>query len=48
MYEKLIEMSQNDDYTTADLLDHLYHRKLYKLIGIYLSRQTNMSFPQKN
>ena len=27
MYEKLIEMSQNDDYTTADLLDYIYQDK---------------------
>ena len=24
-YEKLIEMSRNDDYTTGNLLDYLYH-----------------------
>ena len=46
-YEKLIEMSRNDDYTTGDLLDYLYHQKYYKLIGIDLSRQTNTSIPQK-
>ena len=44
-FEKLIEMSKNDDYTT-DLLDCLYHQK-YKLIGIDLSRQTNTSIPQQ-
>ena len=26
-YEKLIEMSRNDDYTTGNLLDYLYHQK---------------------
>ena len=25
-YEKLIEMSRNDDYTTGNLLDYLYHQ----------------------
>ena len=29
------------------LLDYLYHQKYYKLIDIHLSRQTNMSIPQK-
>ena len=33
-YEKLIEMSRNDDYTTGNLLDYLYHQNYYKLIGI--------------
>ena len=28
--EKLIEMSKNDDYTTGNLLDYLYHQKYYK------------------
>ena len=46
-YEKLIEMSRNDDHTTGNLLDYLYHQKYYKLIGIDLSRQTNTSIPQQ-
>ena len=46
-YEKLIEMSRNDDYTTGNLLDFSYHQNYYKLIGIDLSRQTNMSIPQQ-
>ena len=46
-YEKLIEMSRNNDYTTENLLDYLYHEKYYKLIGINLLRQTNMSIPQE-
>ena len=33
-------MSRNDDYTTGNILDYLYHQKYYKLIGIDLSRQT--------
>ena len=37
-YEKLIEMSKNDDYTTGSLLDYLYHQNYYKLVGIDLSR----------
>ena len=46
-HEKLIEMSQNDDYTTENLLDYFYYQKYYKLIDIDLSRQINTSIPQK-
>ena len=34
LYEKLVEISRNDDYTTGNLLDFLYHQKYYQLIGI--------------
>ena len=40
-------MSRNNDYATGNLLDYLYHQKYYKLIGIYLSKQTNKSIPQE-
>ena len=46
-YEKLAEMSRNDDYMTGNLLDYLYHQKYCKLIGIDLSRKTNKSIPQQ-
>ena len=46
MYEKLVEMSRNDDYTAGNLLDYLYTGK-YKLIGIGLSRQTKQVFLNK-
>ena len=46
-YEKLIEMSRNNGYTTGDLLGYLYHQKYYKLIGKDLSGQKNSSIPQK-
>ena len=39
--EKLVEMSRNNDYTTGNLSDYLYHQNYCKLIGIDLSRQTN-------
>ena len=45
-YEKLIEMSRNNDYTTENLLDYLYPQIYYKLIVVDLSRQTNTSIPQ--
>ena len=46
-YEKLIEMSRNDDYTTGNLLYFSYQQNYYKLIGTDLSRQANTSIPQK-
>ena len=46
--EKFVEMSRNNDYTTGNLLDYLYHQNYYKLIGIDLSRQTNTSIPPTN
>ena len=46
-YEKLIEMSRNNDYTTVDLLDFSYHQNYYKLIGIDLSQERNRSVPQQ-
>ena len=45
-YEKRIEMSRNNDYTTGSLLDYLYHQNYHKLVGIDLSRQTNTSIPE--
>ena len=36
VYEKLIEMSKNDDYTKGDLSDFSYHQNYYKLTGIDL------------
>ena len=39
LYEKTIEMSRNNDYTTGNLLDYEYFSKHYKLIAIDLSRQ---------
>ena len=44
-YEKLSEMSRNDDYTAGNLLDFSYHQNYYKLIDIDLSRQTNANIP---
>ena len=44
-YEKLAEMSSNDDYTTGHLLDYLYHQKYYKPIGIDLLKQINIAIP---
>ena len=39
-------MLRNNDYTTGNLLDNLYHQKHHKRIVIDLSRPTNMSISQ--
>ena len=36
-YEKIINMSNNNDYTTSNFLDFSYFKKSYKLIAINLS-----------
>ena len=41
-YEKIIEMSNNNDYTTGNLLDFAYYKKNYRLIVIDLSKQTKL------
>ena len=40
-------MSNNNDYTTDNLLDFGYFKKTYKLIAIDLSKQTKLQDPQK-
>ena len=45
-YEKIIEMSNNDDYTTGNLLDFAYFKK-HKLIAIDSSKQTKLKDPQQ-
>ena len=46
-YEKIIEMSNNNDYTTGNLSDFGYFKKNYKLIKIDLSKQTKLKDPQQ-
>ena len=46
-YEKKIEMSNSNDYTTGNLLDYAYLKKHYKLIAIDLIKQTNLKDPQQ-
>ena len=38
-YEKIIDISRNNEYTTGNLLDYDYFKKCYKLIAIDLSKQ---------
>ena len=42
-YEKIIDMSNNNNYTTGNLLDFAYYKDNYKLIAIDLSKQTKRS-----
>ena len=39
---------RNEYYATGTLLDYSYHQNYYKLIGLDLSRQKNMSILQQN
>ena len=38
-YEKIIDISRNNEYTTGNLLDYEYFKKYYKVIAIDLSKQ---------
>ena len=38
-YEKIIDISRNNEYTTGNLLGYDYFKKHYKLIAIDLSKQ---------
>ena len=38
-YEKIIDISRNNEYTTGNLLDYDYFKKYYKLIARDLSKQ---------
>ena len=46
-YEKIIEMSNNNDYTTGNLLDFAYFKENYKLIVTDLSKQTKLKDSQQ-
>ena len=39
VYEKIIEISRNNEYTNGNLLDYDYFKKYYKLIARDLSKQ---------
>ena len=40
-------MSNNNDYTTGNLLDFAYYKENYKSIAIDLSKQTKIKDPQQ-
>ena len=46
-YEKSIEMSKNNNYTTCNLLDFAYFKENYRLIAINLIKQTKLKYPQQ-
>ena len=50
-YEKIIDVSNDNDYTTGNLLDFVYfkkkRRKTNRLIAIDLSKQTKLKDPQQ-
>ena len=45
-YEKIIETSKNNDYTTVNLLDYEYLSNYYKLVTIHLSKQIELGNPE--
>ena len=46
-YEKIIDMSNNNNYMTGNLLDFAYYKENYKLIAIDLSKQNKTKDPQQ-
>ena len=46
-YEKIIEMSNNNDYTTGNLLDFAYFKENCRLTAIDLSKETKLKDPQQ-
>ena len=46
-YEKIIDMSNNNDYTTGNLLDFAYFKESYKLVATDLSKKTKLKAPQQ-
>ena len=46
-YQKMIEISNKNDYTTGYLFDFAYFKKDYKLIAIDLSKQTKLKDPDQ-
>ena len=46
-YEKIIELSKNNDYTTGNLLDFVYFKENCRLNVIDLSKQTKLKNPQQ-
>ena len=46
-YEKITEMSNNNDFTTGNLLDFTYFKNNYNLIAIDLSKQIKLKDTQQ-
>ena len=45
--EKIIDMSNNNSYTTGNLVAFAYYKENYKLVAIVLSKQTIIKDPQQ-
>ena len=41
------KLTNNNDYTTGNLLDFAYYKENYRLIAIDLSKQTKIKDPQQ-
>ena len=46
-YKKIIDMSNNNDHTTGNLLDFAYFKESYRLIATDLSKQTKLEYPKQ-
>ena len=46
-YENIVDMRNNNDYKSGNLLDFAYFKKHYKLMAIDLSKQTEFKDPQE-
>ena len=46
-YEKIMDMNNNNNYTAGNLLDFAYYKENYRLIAIYLSKQTKLKDPHQ-
>ena len=46
-YEKIIEMTRNNEYKTGNLLDFAYFKVHYRLIATDLNKQTKLKDPQQ-
>ena len=46
-YEKINEMSSNNDYTTGNLFDFAWFKENYRLIAVDLSKQFKLNGPQQ-
>ena len=46
-YEKIMDLSNNNDYTAGNLLDFAYFKENYKPVTIDLSKQTKSKDPQQ-
>ena len=46
-YKKIIEMRNNNDYITSNLLDFAYFKENYRLVAIDLSKQTKLKDSQQ-